>query len=156
MGMQIYFIISPLWLFPPLPLLFPPSPFYHVQQRLLRPTTAAAILSSCGCGFSYMKPISAMSLMTVYSQVGHPVKVGTTLNTLNRPTRAAMVLSLAINHSQGLKRSTCRFQSAFSGAGSLTTALLPCSQQAPQQRSNNTGIMACLGGMFLCCCAEGA
>jgi len=88
---------------------FPPSRFYHVQQRLLRPTTAA-ILSSCGCGFSHIILISATSsMMGVCSQVRHPVRGVTTLNNLNRPTRVATVVSLAINHTHRLNRSTCRF-----------------------------------------------
>ena len=93
--------------------------------------------------------------MRVCSQVRHPVKGGTTLNNLNRPIRVAMVVSLAINHSHRLNRSTCRFQSSFRlSAEVLTATFSPCSQQPPQNKGSG-GCMACLAGMCLCCCAEG-
>jgi hypothetical protein len=78
--------------------------------------------------------------------------VGTTLNNLNRPTRA--VVSLAINHSHSPRWSTCRFQSSFPGAGVLTAALA-CSQQQPQEKGSDGTCMACLAGACLCCCCEG-
>ena len=105
-----------------------------------------------GAGFLTRFFISAMSLMRVSSQVPPLVRVGTTLNHLNRPTRA--VVSLAINHSHSPRWSTCRFQSSFPGGGVLTAALA-CSQQQPQEKESDGTCMACLAGACLCCCCEG-